>query len=61
MALLPNTIIYGTTGSSSNPTEKRDGGTAVGITSGSDTTNGPITQTFPLTSNAIDGEHVELL
>tara|TARA_A100001201_G_scaffold112845_2_gene96687 strand:+ start:2926 stop:3552 length:627 start_codon:yes stop_codon:yes gene_type:complete len=56
MALLPNTIIYGTTGSSSNPTEKRDGGTAVGITSGSDTTNGPITQTFPLTSNAIDGE-----
>lgn len=55
MALLPNTIIYGTTGSDSSPTEKRDGGTAVGITSGSDTTNGPITQTFPLTSNAISG------
>lgn len=53
MALLPNTIIYGTTGSSSSPTEKRDGGTVVGITSASDTTNGPITQTFPLTSNAI--------
>lgn len=56
MALLPNTIIYGTTGSSSSPTEKRDGGTIVGITSASDTTNGPVTQTFPLTSNAIDGE-----
>ena len=56
MALLPNTIIYGTTGSSSSPTEKRDGGTVVGITSGSDTTTGPITQTFPLTSNAIDGD-----
>jgi hypothetical protein len=55
MALLPNTIIYGTTGDNSSPTEKRDGGTAVGITSGSDTTNGPITQTFPLTSNAISG------
>ena len=53
MALLPNTIVYGTTGNDSSPTEKRDGGTAVGITSGSDTTNGPITQTFPLTSNAI--------
>jgi len=56
MALLPNTIIYGTTSNSSSPTEKRDGGTIVGITSASDTTNGPATQTFPLTSNAIDGE-----
>ena len=56
MALLPNTIIYGTTGSSSSPTEKRDGGTVVGITSASDTANGPITQTFPLTSNSVDGE-----
>jgi len=55
MALLPNTIIYGTTGSSSSPIEKRDGGTVVGITSASDTTNGPVTQTFPLTSNAISG------
>lgn len=54
MALLPNTYIYGTTGNDSSPTEKRDGGTVVGITSGSDTTNGPITQTFPLTSNAIE-------
>lgn len=53
MALLPNTIIYGTTGSSSSPTEKRDGGTVVGITSASDTTNGPVTQTFPLTSITI--------
>lgn len=54
MALLPNTIIYGTTGDDSSPTEKLDGGTIVGVTSATDTTNGPITQTFPLTSNAID-------
>lgn len=53
MALLPSGIIVGTTSNNTSPTEKRDGGTAVGITSGSDTTNGPITQTFPLTSNAI--------
>ncbi|MCW4040566.1 MAG: hypothetical protein NWE83_07420 [Candidatus Bathyarchaeota archaeon] len=56
MALLPNTIIYGTTGNNSAPTEKPDGGTVIGITSASDTTNGPITQTFNLTDNAIDGE-----
>ena len=61
MALLPNTIIYGATGSSSSPTEKLDGGTVVGITSASDTTNGPITQTFPLTSNAIDGDVRQVL
>lgn len=54
MALLPSGIIVGTTSNNTSPTEKRDGGTAVGITSGSDTTNGPITQTFPLTSNAIE-------
>lgn len=54
MALLPNTYIYGTTGNDSSPTEKRDGGTVVGITSGSDTTNGPVTRTFPLTLNAIE-------
>lgn len=54
MALLPNTIIYGTTSNNSSPTEKLDGGTIVGVTSATDTTNGPITQTFPLTSNAID-------
>lgn len=53
MALLPNTYIYGTTGDNDAPTEKRDGGTVVGVTSASDTTNGPVTQTFPLTSNAI--------
>lgn len=56
MALLPNTIIYGATGNSSSPTEKLDGGTLVGVTSATDTVNGPITQTFPLTSNAIDLE-----
>ena len=56
MALLPNTIIYGTTGNNSSPTEKADGGTVIGITSATDTTNGPITQTFNLTDNAIDGE-----
>lgn len=56
MALLPNTIIYGATGNSSSPTEKLDGGTIVGITSASDTVNGPITRTFPLTLNAIDGD-----
>ena len=61
MALLPNTIIYGATGNSSSPTEKLDGGTVVGITSASDTTNGPITQTFPLTSNAIDGDVRQVL
>lgn len=54
MALLPNTIIYGTTSNNSSPTEKLDGGTIVGVTSATDTTNGPITQTFPLTSNAIE-------
>ena len=54
MALLPSGIIVGTTSNNTSPTEKRDGGTAVGITSGSDTTAGPITQTFPLTSNAIE-------
>ena len=61
MALLPNTIIYGATGNNSSPTEKLDGGTVVGITSASDTTNGPITQTFPLTSNAIDGDVRQVL
>lgn len=61
MALLPNTIIYGATGNDSSPTEKLDGGTIVGITSASDTTNGPITQTFPLTSNAIDGSVRQVL
>lgn len=55
MALLPNTIIYGTTGSSSSPTEKRDGGTIIGITSASNTTTGPATRTFTPMSNAIDG------
>ena len=61
MALLPNTIIYGATGNNSSPTEKLDGGTVVGITSASDTTNGPITQTFPLTSNAIHGDVRQVL
>lgn len=61
MALLPNTIIYGATGNDSSPAEKLDGGTIVGITSASDTTNGPITQTFPLTSNAIDGSVRQVL
>ena len=61
MALLPNTIIYGATGNSSSPTEKLDGGTIVGITSASDTTNGPITRTFPLTLNAIDGDVRQVL
>lgn len=55
MALLPNTIIYGTTGSNSSPTEKKNAGVVVGITSTTDTTNGPIKLAFPLTSNAIDG------
>jgi len=61
MALLPNTIIYGTTGNNSSPTEKRDGGTVIGITSASDTVNGPITQTFNLTDNAIGGERRSLV
>lgn len=56
MALLPNTIIYGTTGNNSSPTEKADGGTVIGVTSATDTTNGPITQVFNLADNAIDGE-----
>lgn len=56
MALLPNSIIYGTTGDDDAPVEKRNGGTVVGITSATNTTTGPITQTFPLTSNAIDGQ-----
>ena len=61
MALLPNTIIYGTTGDSSSPTEKSDGGTVIGITSATDTTAGPITQTFNLTDNAIDGRERRVL
>jgi len=61
MALLPNTIIYGTTGNNSSPTEKADGGTVIGITSATDTTAGPITQTFNLTDNAIDGEERRVL
>lgn len=55
MALLPNTYIYATTGNYNTPTEKVDGGTVVGVTSATNTTTGPITRTFPLTSNAIDG------
>lgn len=55
MALLPNTYIYATTGNYNAPTEKVDGGTVVGVTSATNTTTGPITRTFPLTSNAIDG------
>lgn len=55
MALLPNTIVYGTTGNNSSPMEKKNGGVVVGITSTTDTTNGPIKLAFPLTSNAIDG------
>lgn len=51
MALLPNTIIYGTTSNNSSPTEKRNGGTTVGNT----VATGPITKAFPLTLNAIDG------
>ena len=61
MALLPNTIIYGTTGDNSSPTEKADGGTVIGITSATDTTAGPITQTFNLTDNAIDGRERRVL
>ena len=61
MALLPNTIIYGATGNDSSPTEKLDGGVIVGITSASDTTNGPITRTSPLTLNAIDGDVRQVL
>jgi hypothetical protein len=56
MALLPNTIVYAATGNSSSPVEKVNGGTVVGITTGTDVTTNPITRTFPLTSNAIDGE-----
>ena len=55
MALLPSGYIYAATNNSGAPNEKVDGGTVVGITSASNTTTGPITRTFPLTSNAIDG------
>jgi len=53
MALLPNTIIYGTTGNNSSPTEKANGGTLLGVTSTTDTTNGPITRTFVVRDNAM--------
>jgi hypothetical protein len=55
MALLPSGYIYATTGNYNLPTEKVDGGTVVGVTSATNTTTGPITRTFPLTSNAIEG------
>lgn len=55
MALLPSGYVFGTTGDSATPTEKPDGGTIVGITSATDTTNGPITQTFPFYENALGG------
>lgn len=55
MALLPNTIVYGTTGNNSSPVEKINTGVVVGITSASNTTTGPLKLTFPLTNNAIDG------
>lgn len=55
MALLPNTIIYGTTGNNSSPTEKANGGTLLGVTSTTDTTNGPITRTFVVRDNSISG------
>jgi hypothetical protein len=55
MALLPSGYIYATTGNYNLPNEKVDGGTVVGVTSATNTTTGPITRTFPLTSNAIDG------
>lgn len=54
MALLPSGYIVATTGNSNFPREKAYGGTIVGITSATNTTTGPITQIFPLTSNAID-------
>lgn len=56
MALLPSGIIVGATGNNTSPVEKKDGGTVIGITSASNTTTGPITRTFNLTNNAIDGE-----
>lgn len=61
MALLPNTIIYGATGNSSSPVEKVNGGTVVGITSGTDVTTNPITRTFPLTLNAIEVDERRVL
>jgi hypothetical protein len=61
MALLPSSIIYATTGNYNIPTEKRDGGTIVGITSATDTTFGPITQAFPLTLNAIEVDERRVL
>lgn len=55
MALLPSGYIYATTGNYNLPREKVYGGTVVGVTSATNTTTGPITQTFPLTNNAIEG------
>lgn len=56
MALLPSGYIYAATGNYNFVTEKRNGGTVVGITSATTTTAGsPVTRTFPLTNNAIDG------
>lgn len=56
MALLPSGYIVATTGNSNTPVEKVNGGTIVGITSATTTTAGsPVTRTFPLTNNAIDG------
>ena len=56
MALLPSGYIVATTGNSNTPVEKANGGTIVGITSATTTTAGsPVTRTFPLTNNAIDG------
>jgi hypothetical protein len=55
MALLPSGFIVATTGNSTSPREKVNGGTIVGITSATNITTGPVTRIFPLTSNAIEG------
>lgn len=56
MALLPSGYVVSATGNSNIVNEKSNGGTIVGITSATTTTVGsPVSRTFPLTNNAIDG------
>ena len=54
--LLPSGYIVATTGNSNYPKERFNGGTIVGITSATTTTAGsPVTRTFPLLNNSIEG------
>lgn len=56
MAMLPSGYVVSTTGVYTNyPTEKVNGGTALGITNSTSVTTNPITKIFPVINAASDG------